>query len=229
MIPTRGAGRTAGVEIEARTGRSRLGRIAHAALTRDVDDQEFRTPTVEMKDRELAPPKFELGGGEEFPRWPIRGPASTLTGMTTPELRGEKRWPMAITLAVAVALTVLLPLRYSWGPPWIFPVIEGLLLVSVIIADPGRIDRRTRGIRILNVGLVFILVAKSAGITVRLIVDLIRGGPETNSAALLLRWDSSSGYSSSSVLLLVLGLRQRDPEARSQRAPPFPTRLFPKN
>ena len=135
---------------------------------------------------------------------------------------------MAITLAVAVALTVSLPLRYSWGPPWIFPVIEGLLLVSVIIADPGRIDRRTRGIRILNVGLVFILVAKSAGITVRLIVDLIRGGPETNSAALLLRvgfvvW-----------LLIIVSFAflywvfdSGGPEARSQRASPFPDLAFP--
>ena len=107
--------------------------------------------------------------------------------MTLPEVQGEKRWPMAMTLCVAVALTVSLPLRFSWGPFWVFPVIQVMLLVSVIIADPGRIDRRTRATRILNVGLVAILVAKSTGATVRLIVDLVRGGPETNSAALLLR------------------------------------------
>ena len=107
--------------------------------------------------------------------------------MTTIEVRGEKRWPMAITLVVAVALTVSLPLRFSWGPPWVFPLIEVMLLVSVIIIDPGRIDRRTREARILNIGLVAILTAKSAGISVRLIVDLIKGGPETNSATLLLR------------------------------------------
>jgi hypothetical protein len=58
-------------------------------------------------------------------------------------------------------------------------VIDVMLLVSVVIIDRGRIDRRTREARILNIGLVAILVAKVAGITVRLIVDLARGGPET--------------------------------------------------
>ena len=135
---------------------------------------------------------------------------------------------MAITLVVAIALTVTLPLRFSWGPTWVFPVIEVMLLVSVIIADPGRIDRRTRETRILNVGLVAILVAKAAGITVRLIIDLIRGAPETNSAALLLRvgfvvW-----------LLIIVSFAflywvfdSGGPEARAQRATPFPDLAFP--
>ena len=72
--------------------------------------------------------------------------------MTTGEVRGEKRWPMAITLLVAVALTLSLPVRFSWGPSWIFPAIEAMLLVSIIIIDPGRIDRRSLIPRV-NVGL----------------------------------------------------------------------------
>jgi hypothetical protein len=135
---------------------------------------------------------------------------------------------MAITLVVAVALTISLPLRFSWGPSWVFALIEGMLLVSVIIIDPGRIDRRTRAVRIFNIGLVAILVAKAAGITVRLIVDLIRGGPETNSAVLLLRvgfvvW-----------LLIIVSFAflywvfdGGGPEARAERAPPFPDLAFP--
>ena len=144
------------------------------------------------------------------------------------ELRGERRWPMAITLVVAIALTLTLPLRFSWGPVWVFPVIEVMLLVSVIIADPGRIDRRTRETRILNVGLVAILVAKAAGITVRLIIDLIRGGPETNSAAQLLRVGSVVW------LLIIISFAflywvfdGGGPEARAQRVTPFPDLAFP--
>ena len=149
-------------------------------------------------------------------------------GMTTTEERGEKRWPMAITLVVAVAFTVSLPLRYSWGPAWVFPLIEAMLLVSVIIIDPGRIDRRTRTARIFNIGLVAILVAKSASSTTRLIIDLIRGGPDTDSAALLLRvgfvvW-----------LLIIISFAflywvfdGGGPEARAQRAPQFPDLAFP--
>jgi uncharacterized membrane protein len=135
---------------------------------------------------------------------------------------------MAITLVVAVALTVSLPLRFSWGPSWVFPVIEALLLVSVMIIDPGGIDRRTRQVRILNIGLVAILVAKAAGITVRLIVDLIHGGPETNSATLLLRVGSVVW------LLVIISFAflywvfdGGGPEARAERAPPFPDLAFP--
>ena len=68
---------------------------------------------------------------------------------------------MAITLIVAVALTLSLPMRFSWGPSWIFPAIEVMLLVSVIIADPGRIDRRSCEVRVINIELVTILVASS--------------------------------------------------------------------
>jgi len=143
-------------------------------------------------------------------------------------MQGEKRWPMAITLVVAVALTISLPVRFSWGPTWIFPVIEGMLLVSVIIIDPGRIDRRTREARIFNIGLVAILVAKAAGITVRLIADLIRGGPETNSATLLLRvgfvvWI----FTIICFAFLYWVFDGGGPEARAERAPPFPDLAFP--
>jgi uncharacterized membrane protein len=106
--------------------------------------------------------------------------------MTELHARGEKRWPMAVTLVVAVALTISLPLRYSVGPQWVFPTIEVLLLASVMVLDPGRIDRHTRGVRILNVGLVCFLVAKAAGITVRLVDDLVKGGKGTNSPSQLL-------------------------------------------
>jgi uncharacterized membrane protein len=148
--------------------------------------------------------------------------------MTRPEVQGEKRWPMALTLCIAVALTVSLPLRFSWGPSWIFPVIQVVLLVSVIIADPGRIDRRTRATRALNIGLVAILVAKATGATVRLIVDLIRGGPETNSAALLLRVGSVVW------LLIIISFAflywvfdSGGAEARAGRTTPFPDLAFP--
>ena len=135
---------------------------------------------------------------------------------------------MAITLIVAVALTLSLPMRFSWGPSWIFPAIEVMLLVSVIIADPGRIDRRSREVRVINIGLVTILVAKAAGVTVRLIIDLIRGGPETNSATLLLRvgfvvWL----FTIISFAFLYWVFDGGGPEARAEGASPFPDLAFP--
>ncbi len=86
-----------------------------------------------------------------------------------------------------MALPFLLPSNYSSGPKWIIPAIEAVFLVALILADPGRIDRRSTFVRTLSIGLVIILVAGAAGVTVRLVIDLVRGGPETNSPGGLLR------------------------------------------
>jgi len=43
------------------------------------------------------------------------------------DVRGEKRWPMAVTLVVAMVLPFLLPASFSLAPKWIIPVLEALL------------------------------------------------------------------------------------------------------
>src|SRR5262245_61858721 len=58
---------------------------------------------------------------------------------------GEPRWPMAGAVLAAMVLTLLLPDGLRLGLRWVLPLIEGLLLVAVIVGDPGRIDRRSQG------------------------------------------------------------------------------------
>jgi hypothetical protein len=99
---------------------------------------------------------------------------------------GEARWPMASAVLAAMALTFLLPDSVRLGPKWLLPLIEGLLLVAVIVGDPGRIDRRSRALRAISVALVFVLAFATLWATGQLINDLIHGGPETNSASDLL-------------------------------------------
>jgi len=98
----------------------------------------------------------------------------------------EARWPMAGAVVAAIALTFLLPNGVRPGPAWLLPVIEGVLLVALIIGDSGEIDRRSRQLRWLSIGLVSVLVISSLWATVELISDLIHGGPETNSAGKVL-------------------------------------------
>jgi hypothetical protein len=145
-------------------------------------------------------------------------------------VRGEKRWPMAVTLVVAMALPLLLPNRFSLVPRWIPPLVEAALLVALIVADPGRIDRRSRVVRGISIGLVVLLVAGSATVTARLVVDLIRGGPETNSPGELLRigflvWL----YTIISFAFLYWTLDSGGPEARATSEPDFPDLAFPEH
>jgi uncharacterized membrane protein len=100
---------------------------------------------------------------------------------------GEPRWPMAGAVLAAMVLTILLPDDLRMGPGWVLPLIEGLLLVAVIAGDPGRIDRRSRELRVLSIALVSVLVLGALWATVVLIDHLVNGGAETNSANALLR------------------------------------------
>jgi hypothetical protein len=68
----------------------------------------------------------------------------------------------------------------------VLPLIEGVLLVAVIAADPGKINRRSRLLRALSIVLVSVLVLGALWATGQLIDDLIHGGAETNSASDLL-------------------------------------------
>jgi uncharacterized membrane protein len=155
-------------------------------------------------------------------------PAATVD--TRDDLTGEKRWPMAVTLAVAMALPFLLPAKFSLGPRWVIPVLEALLLVTLTIADPGRIDRRSAAIRTFSLILVAILVAGATAVTARLVVDLVRGGPETNSPGHLLRVGSITWiYVIIAFSFLYWELDGGGPEARSRARPEFPDLAFPEH
>ena len=94
---------------------------------------------------------------------------------------GEARWPMASVVLAAMVLTYLLPVDLRLAPRWVLPLIEGLLLVAVVVGDPGQITRRSALLRGLSIGLVAVLVFDALLTTGLLIDDLLRGGPETNS------------------------------------------------
>src|SRR5262245_54539036 len=94
------------------------------------------------------------------------------TADETVPVRGEARWPMATAVIAAMALTVLLATqlhlrRFSLG--WVLVAIEGVLLVALVLGDPGAIDRRSKLLRGLSVGLVSVMVLSALWATVVLI------------------------------------------------------------
>jgi hypothetical protein len=102
------------------------------------------------------------------------------------EIIAESRLPMAAAVLAAMVLTYLLPDDLRFGPSWGLLSVEALLLVAVLLGDPGRIDRRSNALRTLSIGLVALLVFNSMWATAQLIASLVTGGPETNSASALL-------------------------------------------
>jgi hypothetical protein len=118
---------------------------------------------------------------ESAPREPISRIQVARTGIGV-----EKPWSLLLALALAMVVPLLLPSRFSVGPSWIVPVVLAVLLVAIVAADRALSGRRRVAVRALSLALVAVLVAEAAGVTTRLIADLVHGGPETNSATDLL-------------------------------------------
>ena len=93
---------------------------------------------------------------------------------------------MAGAVLAAMVLTYLLPDDLRVAPRWVLPLLEAVLLVAVIVGDPGAITRRSALLRAMSIGLVAVLVFNALWATVLLIDDLLHGGSETNSASALL-------------------------------------------
>jgi uncharacterized membrane protein len=90
-------------------------------------------------------------------------------------------------MVVAITLPFFMPDRYTPGPDWLLPAIEVIFLVAIAVGDPGRIDRRDRAVRQVRRCFILLLVFGSAWATASLTVDLVQGGPETQSASSLLQ------------------------------------------
>ena len=140
----------------------------------------------------------------------------------------EARWPMAGAVVAAMVLTVLLPDDVRLGPPWTLPLIEGVLLVVVVAADPRAITRRSRELRALSIVLVSVLVVGALWSTVLLIDDLIDGGPLTNSARDLLEAGSAVWLANNiAFALLYWELDGGGAAARAHHVPLYPDLAFP--
>lgn len=143
----------------------------------------------------------------------------------------EPRWPVALAISTFVVLTVVLrslePDRQSLGPQWLVPAAEIVMLALLLAADPTRAVSRRHWLRPLALGSVAVLAVAVLASTAKLINDLIRGGPITNSGGTLL----ASGFLIWAGNVLVFGLLywlldSGGPLARYLRERPYPDFAF---
>ena len=97
----------------------------------------------------------------------------------------ESRWPMAAAVLTAMVLQLLAPQAGRLAQRWVAPLFELLLLGTLIACDPGRIDKRSRGLRQATTTLIAVMtVATLGGLTV-LMVDILWGIKGASGAASL--------------------------------------------
>jgi uncharacterized membrane protein len=136
-----------------------------------------------MDDLELRITSGERPGKTRDPAW-VRDPG--LIPAWKRPTRGEARWQVTLAVAVAVALQFPVPGRLVLlRPAWVLPALEGLLLVALVAANPRRIDRQSKAIRLASLTLVAILTLANAWSVGSLVVGLVRGTEGENAGPLL--------------------------------------------
>jgi uncharacterized membrane protein len=75
---------------------------------------------------------------------------------------GEHRAPAAITIVVLITLQIWISRALGIYPGWILAAIEGLLLLALLLANPGRLNREQMVLRQLGLGLVTAASAANA-------------------------------------------------------------------
>jgi hypothetical protein len=99
---------------------------------------------------------------------------------------GEARWQAAVAVAAAVALQYPLPGRLVLlHPVWLLPTLQGLLLIALVMANPRRINNKSRAIRLLGLTLAALLSLANAWSVVRLVDGLVHGTAGNSAGPLL--------------------------------------------
>ena len=108
---------------------------------------------------------------------------ATLAATRTP----EARWPMAVAVLATVVLQVITPHNGRLVFWWVFPALELVALVVMILRDPGRIDRRTRAARRATLVLIVLMTIGTFVGLVVLTLDIVSEtyAPDVGATALL--------------------------------------------
>ena len=153
--------------------------------------------------------------GKEEPESSVRG--------------GEPRWPVAVAMLGAIVLQVMTP--YAGRPPgwWIVPGVELLLLGTLIVRAPGRVDVFSRRVSALTVGLLAVLTIGLIAALAILMIDIIHVGLGVSAGALLGR-GAALWVTNVTVFSLWYWLfDRRGPSGRSEGADVAPSFAFPEN
>ena len=141
---------------------------------------------------------------------------------------GESRLPMALAVLALMALAVVSPAGLALLPGWLLAAVEGILLVALMIGDPGRIDRDTRWLRLVSFALVAVILISTLTATVLLLHGLLVGSAETQDAVKVLVAGAKVWLGNNvAFALLYWQFDSGGPAARAHGMPPLPGLRLP--
>jgi uncharacterized membrane protein len=99
-------------------------------------------------------------------------------------VRGETRWPAAVSVLAVVGAQLLLPDSLVPGPNWLLPAAEGVLAASLVAADPSRLTPDSKDLRFLSLVVIGAIGLVNASSLVLLVHKLVTGGLSNGSTLL---------------------------------------------
>jgi hypothetical protein len=102
-------------------------------------------------------------------------------------VKGERRWPMASAVLLTGVMRLALPeeLRLRDGRG-VFVVLLVVLIVALMVSDPGRIDRQTTWQRVLTGTLIGLITLVNSSSAARLVIGIFSGTHFAESARILI-------------------------------------------
>jgi uncharacterized membrane protein len=135
---------------------------------------------------------------------------------------------MAIAVLAVMAAAVIAPPRLSVVPGWLVASVEGLLLVALVLGDPGRIDRTGPWQRRTSIALVVVILFSTLGSTALLVYDLVTGSPLTSQPDQLLLAGAKVWLGNSvAFAFLYWEFDGGGPAVRAHGLPRYPDLAFP--
>jgi uncharacterized membrane protein len=134
-------------------------------------------------------------------------------------------WEPQLVVACAIALQLSLSKKVTIGPSWLFPALEGALLIGLVIASPHPNVRHSPLRRRVAIGMIAFVSAANIASLVLLSRSLLHGGKENGRALIL----SGVVLWCTNVLLFSLWYWEFDrggPAARAVGEEQFPDFLF---
>jgi len=87
--------------------------------------------------------------------------------------RGEHWWPVATAIIAVAVMHAALPAQYRERPRWLVPVVLVVLLIALVVGDPGRIDRRRPWLRVLTAVVIAFITLANLVAAARLVDDIL--------------------------------------------------------
>ncbi len=130
-------------------------------------------------------------------------------------------------MLAVIALQLTVPRRLAIDPHWLLPAVEAVLLCTLIVLNPGRINKRSARLRYASLTLVGVVALSNAWAAARLIHGLVQGTEGEQASPLLIVGGTIWLINVVIFALCYWEFDRGGPAARSLNLSPYPDFLFP--